>query len=111
MAALHSKPQTRRPRSLAPRQEQQVFRWINGRDPRQYGLDFELWTRTLVTHLIEQKFGIRLGLTAIGELLANLKLAPQKPLQRAYGRDPEEIEERRCEEFPSIGKQAKRSAG
>jgi len=22
-----------------------VFRWINGRDPRQYGLDFRLWTR------------------------------------------------------------------
>jgi hypothetical protein len=25
--------------------EQQVFRWINGRDPRQYGLDFGLWRR------------------------------------------------------------------
>jgi len=28
-----------RPRTLSPRQEQQVLRWINGRDPRQYGLD------------------------------------------------------------------------
>ena len=31
-----------RPRSLTPHQEKQVFRWINGRDPRQYGLDFGL---------------------------------------------------------------------
>jgi transposase len=60
-----------------------VFRWINGNDPRQYGLDFGLWTRSVVAELIERKFGIRLGLTAIGELLARLNLTPQKPLQRA----------------------------
>ena len=34
---------------------------------------------------------MRLGLTAIGELLAKLGLTPQKPLQRAYQRDPEAI--------------------
>src|SRR5215469_16125542 len=44
MWGLRSRPATGRPRSLTPRQEQQVFRWINGRDPRQYGLDFGLWT-------------------------------------------------------------------
>src|ERR1700757_2521412 len=89
---LRSRPATGRPRSLTPRQEQQVFRWINGRDPRQYGLDFGLWTRSVVANLIEQQFRIRLGLTAVGELLAKLGLTPQKPLQRAYQRDPEAIE-------------------
>ena len=33
---------------LTARQKQQVFRWINGRDPRQYGFDFGLWTRKIV---------------------------------------------------------------
>ena len=84
--ALRSRPAPGRPRSLTPRQEHQVFRWINGKDPRQYGLDFGLWTRSVVAELIERKFGIRLGLTAIGELLAKLNLTPQKPLQRAYQR-------------------------
>ena len=56
-----------------------MFRWINGNDPRQYGLDFGLWTRSVVAELIERKFGIRLGVTAIGELLARLNLTPQKP--------------------------------
>jgi hypothetical protein len=28
--------------------QQQVFRWNNGNNPRQYGLDFGLWTRTTV---------------------------------------------------------------
>jgi transposase len=111
VSALYSKPQTGRPRSLTGRQEQQVFRWINGRDPRQYGLDFGLWTRSLVAHLIEQKFAIRLGLTAIGGLLAKLGLTPQKPLQRAYQRDPEAIEKWQCEQYPAIARQAKASGG
>ena len=48
LAALHATPATGRPRSLTLRQEKQVFRWINGRDPRQYGMDFGLWTRAIV---------------------------------------------------------------
>src|ERR1700704_5988588 len=109
LRALHSRPATGRPRSLTPRQEQQVFRWINGRDPRQYGLDFGLWTRSLVAALIERKFAIRLGLTAVGELLAKLGLTPQKPLQRAYQRDPEAIEAWRHERYPAIARRAKAS--
>ena len=109
--ALLSRPATGRPRTLSPRQEQQVFRWINGRDPRQYGLDFGLWTRSIVASLIEQEFGIHLGLTAVGELLAKLGLTPQKPLQRAYQRDPEAIERWQRETFPAIARQAKASGG
>ena len=111
MWGLRSRPATGRPRSLTPRQEQQVFRWINGRDPRQYGLDFGLWTRSVVASLIEQQFHIRLGLTAVGELLAKLGLTPQKPLQRAYQRDPAAIEKWQREQFPAIARQAKASGG
>lgn len=105
--ALRSTKATGRPRSLTPRQEQQVFRWINGRDPRQYGLDFGLWTRAVVAELIEKKFGVNLGLTAVGELLARLGLTPQKPLQRAYQRDPQAIERWQRETYPAIARQAK----
>ncbi len=105
------RPAPGRPRSLTPRQEQQVFRWINGNDPRQYGLDFGLWTRTVVADLIERKFDIRLGFTAVGALLAKLGLTPQKPLQRAYQRDPEAIETWRREPFPAIARQAKAEGG
>ena len=111
LKALHSRPATGRPRSLRPRQEHQVLRWINGRDPRQYGLDFGLWTRSVVASLIERKFNIRLGVSAVGELLAKLGLTPQKPLQRAYQRDPEAIEAWRRERFPAIARQAKAAGG
>ena len=107
--ALRSRTATGRPRTLTLRQEQQVFRWLNGRDPRQYGLDFGLWTRSVVAGLIESKFGIRLGLTAVGGLLAKLGLTPQKPLQRAYQRDPEAIEKWQRETFPAIARAAEAS--
>ena len=85
-----------------------MFRWVNGRDPRQYGLDFGLWTRAIVALLIERKFGIRLGVTAVGALLAKLELTPQKPLQRAYQRDPEAIARWQRQTYPTLARQAKR---
>jgi transposase len=109
--ALRSRNASGRPRRLTPRQEQQVFRWINGHDPRAYGLDTGLWTRAVVASLIERKFGVRLGRTAVGALLARLGLTPQKPLQRAYQRDPAAIEQWRRETFPALAKQAKAAGG
>jgi len=106
--ALRSTKATGRPRSLSPAQERRVFRWVNGRDPRQYGLDFGLWTRAVVAELIEKKFGVHLGVTAVGELLAKLGLTPQKPLQRAYQRDPQAIERWQRETYPAIARKAKR---
>ena len=105
--ALRSTKATGRPRTLTAAQERQVFRWVNGRDPRQYGLDFGLWTRRVVAELIAQKFGVTLAVTAVGELLAKLGLTPQKPLQRAYQRDPEAIERWQRETFPAIARQAR----
>jgi transposase len=57
-------------------------------EPRCLGLDFGLWTRSAVADLIEREFRIRLGVTAVGALLAKLELTPRKPLRRAYQRDP-----------------------
>lgn len=96
------------PRKLNPRQQQQVRRWICGKDPRQYGFDFGLWTRKIVAALIHQKLGITLGITAVGRLLAELEITPQKPLRRAYERDPAAIERWQREEFPALRKRAKR---
>lgn len=109
--ALRSTKATGRPRTLTEAQERRVFRWVNGHDPRQYGLDFGLWTRAVVAELITQKFGVTIGVTAVGELLAKLGLTPQKPLQRAYQRDPEAIERWQRETFPAIAREARKQGG
>ena len=97
----------RRPR-LTPRQKLQVRRWLNGKDPRQYGFDFGLWTRQIVGALIGQKFGVQLGVTAVGRLLAELDITPQKPLRRAYERDPAAIAHWQTTEFPRLRARAQR---
>jgi transposase len=105
---LLSRKGTGRPPKLTKRQARQVFRWINGRDPRQYGFDFGLWTRKVVAELIDDKFGIELSLASVGKLLSSLGLTPQKPLMRAYERDPEAIEAWKRDTYPGIAARAKR---
>lgn len=98
---------TGRKPKLSRAQKSQVFRWINGKNPMQYGFDFGLWTRHIVRELILKKFNISLSVTSVGSLLAELNLTAQKPLQRAYQRDPEAIERWQRDTFPAIAKQSK----
>ena len=107
-AALTARKHPGRRPALAPRQKLQIRRWINGKDPRQYGFDFGLWTRQIVGALIAQKFGVRMGATAVGRLLAELDITPQKPLRRAYERDPVAIERWKTTVFPRLRAHAKR---
>lgn len=106
--ALLSTKGTGRPRTLTAAQERQVFRWINGKNPRQHGFDFGLWTRQIVRELVAQKFEVGLSLASIGALLARIGLSPQKPLQQAYQRDPVAVARWQEETYPSIVRQAKR---
>jgi len=108
LKALASRPSRGRARTLSATQERQVFVWVNGKNPMQYGFDFGLWTRQIVRDLIEQRFEVHLSLASIGALLARLGLTSQKPLQRAYQRDPEAIERWQRETYPAIARRAKR---
>ena len=107
LAALAEKIAQGREPKLTDKQRQQVKRWIVGKDPRQYGFDYGLWTRRIVQGLIERKFGIHLGWTAVGRLLARLEITPQKPLRRAYERDPERIQKWLDDDYPKLRRRAK----
>ena len=106
---LLSSKGTGRPPKLTGKQKRQVFRWINGKDPRQYGFDFGLWTRQIVAALIAERFAIELSLASVGKLLADLNLTPQKPLQRAYERDPAAIEAWKRKIYPQLAARARRA--
>lgn len=104
---LRSTKGTGRPRKMAAAQEAQVFRWINGKNPMQYGFDFGLWTRQIVQELVLQRFDVSLSLASVGAMLARLGLTAQKPLQRAYQRDPQAVELWQRETFPAIAQVAR----
>ena len=93
---------------LTDKQGQRVKRWILGKDPRQYGFDFGLWSRRIVQALIKEKMAMELGLTAVGRLLAGLEITPQKPLRRAYERDPKAVEFWLKQSYPKLKRRAKR---
>lgn len=93
---------------LNAKQRQRVRRWILGKDPRQHGFDFGLWTRRIVAQLIEEKFGIGLKFTAVGRLLAGLEITPQKPLRRAYERDPKAVEQWLVQDYPRLRRRARK---
>jgi hypothetical protein len=63
----------------------------------------------IIAELVLMKFGVTMTLPGISKLLKHLKITPQKPLRRAYERDPQRIKDWQDLELPKIVKRAKRN--
>ena len=105
--ALKSRKATGRPPVLTEKQQMKVVEWLCGKDPRQYCFDFGLWTRQIVAELIQSKFRKKLSVATVGRMLHAWGITPQKPLRRAYERDPEAIARWTQKQYPAIGRRAK----
>ena len=106
--ALRAKAISGRPSKMTGRQLKWVYKTVTGKNPLQLRFEFALWTRSMIRDLIREKFGVRLSEVSVGRMLRKLGLSPQKPLRRAYERDPELVESWRKEEFPEIRRLAKK---
>ena len=107
-AGLKSRRRGRPRRSrLAGHQAATVVRTVEDRYPEQLRLPFALWTRDAVRQLIAKRFGIRVSVWTVGRYLAKWGFTPQKPLRRAYERDPEAVRRWLEQEYPAIHKRAK----
>jgi len=87
---------------LTERQMARLRGLIIGRDPRQFQLNYALWTRDLVRQVIKRKFGVEYTVQGVGKILQRLGLSPQRPLVRAYEQDPERVRRWTEEEYPAI---------
>ena len=92
---------------LAPHEAATTVRLITDRCPDQLKLPFALWTRAAVQQLLTERFGLDVSVWTVGRYLAKWGLTPQKPLRRAYERDPVAVQGWLDEEYPAIEKQAK----
>jgi transposase len=109
-AGLCSQPRGRPKRSrLAGHQAATVVRIITDRCPDQLKLPFALWTREAVAQLIAERYDIRLSVWTVGRYLNKWGFTPQKPLRRAYERDPVAVARWLREEYPAIRRRAKRA--
>ncbi len=108
VASLRSKPRGRPKGSrLAPHEAATTVRLITDRCPDQLKLPFALWTREAVQQLLAERFGLEVSVWTVGRYLAKWGLTPQKPLRRAYERDPVAVQRWLDEEYPAIEQQAK----
>lgn len=109
LRALRSKPRGPKKGSrLAGHQAALAVRLITDRCPDQLKMPFVLWTREAVRQLLAQRFDLRVSVWTAGRYLAAWGLTPQKPLRRAYERDPDAVKRWLKEEYPAIRAAAKR---
>ena len=110
-AALKVKNAPGRTPRLTDNQRDRLRKLVVGRDPRQLQFEFALWTRQMVRELIKREFGVDYTPEAVGNILHDLGLSPQRPLTRAYQQDPERVRRWKEEEYPAIRKAAKAAGG
>ena len=110
-AALIVKNAPGRTPRLTEKQREQLRKLVVGKDPRQLQFDFALWTRQMVRDLIKSKFGVSYTPQAVGNILRDMGLSPQRPLVRAYEQNPERVRKWKEEEYPAIVKAAKAAGG
>jgi transposase len=98
-----------RPKSpaLPGRDAARAVRKITGACPDQLHLPFALWTREAVVQLLARDFGLSVSVWTAGRYLRSWGLTPQKPVRRAYERDPVAVAAWLNEEYPAIARRAK----
>lgn len=107
--ALKSKPRGRPRRSrLEGWQAATTVKLITDRCPDQLKLPFALWTRDAVRELLAERFEVDVSVWTVGRLLRKWGFTPQKPLRRAYERNPAAVQKWLDEEYPAIRRTAKR---
>jgi transposase len=111
-SGLASRPRGRPKRSrLAGHQAATTVRLIADRCPDQLKLPFALWTRAAVARLIAERYGLEVSVWTAGRYLKKWGFTPQKPLRRAYERDPAAVRKWLREEYPAIKRRAAREKG
>jgi transposase len=79
-----------------------IYDTLTMKDPRQMRFPFALWTSLMVAELIWRQFDVRLSKASVCRLLNQLGLSPQRPLWRAFQKDPQRVEKWLKEEYPKI---------
>ncbi len=107
MAGLHDNVRSGRPSKLDPETLQWLYNALTGGSPRQFYLDFALWTLSIVRSLLIDYKGIELNKSTISRLMKKLGLSPQVPLYRSYKQKPNKVRYYLKQRYPKAVEWAK----
>ena len=96
---------------LTEKQTAWIAATLVSKNPAELQFPFALWTRDMVRELIKRRFGVSMALTSVGNLLHRLGFTVQRPLLRAYERNPIAVEHWLKVEYPTIRAQARKARG
>ena len=94
-------------RALSEAQEQAIERTICDKRLEQLKMEFALWSRAAVMHLIEREYAVVLHVRSVGKYLKRWGFTPKKPIRRAYEQSPAAVKEWLDTQYPQIARQAK----
>ncbi len=92
---------------LTPSQAKEIADLVVGKCPDQLKLPFALWTREAVQQLIQQRYGVGVAITTVGNYLRAWGFTPQKPVRRAFEQNPVAVDRWLRETYPEIQRRAK----
>ena len=104
--ALKAKPLAGRPKKISGSRLEWLYKTVVGSSPLQHRFEFALWTRQMIRNLLWEQFRLKLSLTSVGRLLAQLGLTCQRPLFRASEQDDLKVQRWRRDDYPLIRKMA-----
>lgn len=106
--ALREGRRSGRSRKAGPEVMQWLFEVVTQGDPYTHKFPFALWTLPIIMKLLKREHGIKLSKSSVSRLLQQLGLSPQRPVYRAYQRDPKALETYLNTTFPELKQRAQR---
>lgn len=94
-------------RMLTQSQETALKKLLTEKNPQQLKLPFALWNRKAIQSAIYQMWRIEIAIRTIGDYMKRWGFTPQKPIKKAYERNPEAVKNWLDITYPEIKKLAK----
>lgn len=107
-AGLETKPIPGRPPKVADHYAD-LLRDLVRDNPLQYDFHDALWTREMIQEVLAKKWGIKVSIGTVGNILKRFGITSQKPRFKAYEQDQDKVDQWFQETWPEIQREAKRN--
>jgi len=72
-----------------------------------YGFEGDFWSRSRISRVIKETFGVSYSESRIGQLLKKMDYSRQKPKRKDYRQDPEKVADWKHTKLPELQKKAR----